>query len=151
MLYYYGPGVIGKAGNDGAMVHYKIPRKSNFHYPRVHGLHCSSLLFLSVCFPSWPKLSAHLLHHVVAPSPGTNVLLGKLPQFINSRRLSCYHTLNHFLRASYNILPRHRICNRLRFNPNNANPRIFRSTIVFSISQIPKPGFECRRIVFLDS
>ena len=90
------------------------------------------------------------MNHLVRASPRLDLLLAELPQLVDLWRLARNNTLCHLHAPANSILPHNRIGSSLGSNSNDADTRIIRSAIVLSITQIAQPGFQGRRVVFLD-
>jgi hypothetical protein len=90
------------------------------------------------------------LNHFVRASPRLDLLLAELPQFVDLWRLARNNSLCHLHAPANSVLPHNSIGSSLGGNSNNADTRIIRSAIVLSITKVAQPGFQSRRVVFLD-
>jgi hypothetical protein len=90
------------------------------------------------------------LNHLVRASPRLDLLLAELPQLVDLWRLARNNSLCHLHAPANSVLPHNSIGSSLGGNSNNADTRIIRSSIVLSITQVTQPGFQGRRVVFLD-
>lgn len=79
-----------------------------------------------------------------------HLLLTQMPQLINTRRLPRNSTLHNLNRARHKILRTRRISHRTRLNLNQPDSRIFRSTIMFSITEVSEPSLEGGGVVLSD-
>jgi hypothetical protein len=91
------------------------------------------------------------LNHLVRASPRLDLLLAELPQLVDRWRLARNNTLCHLHAPAKSILPHNSIGSSLSGDSNDANTRIIRSTVVLSITKVAQPGFQGRRVVFLDN
>ena len=90
------------------------------------------------------------MNHLVRASPRLDLLLAELPQFVDLWRLARNNSLCHLHAPANSVLPHNSIGSSLGGNSNNADTRIIRSAIVLSITKVAQPGFQSRRVVFLD-
>lgn len=73
-----------------------------------------------------------------------------MPQLINIGRLPRNSTLDNLHCTRHEILLTSRISHRTRLNLNQPDSRIFRSTIMFSITEVSEPSLESWGVVLSD-
>lgn len=94
--------------------------------------------------------SKRLLNHLLARPPCLNLLLGNLPQLVNSWCASSNNTLGHLQRSRSSVLPNNRVRRRDGLDADDTDTRVLWAAVVLTIFEVTEPRLQCWRVVLAD-
>jgi hypothetical protein len=88
---------------------------------------------------------------LMARPPLADFLFANLPQLSDSRGVTRHNTLHHLYSSSNHSLSCNLVCSGLGLDSDDADSWVILATVMCAVTKIAEPGFQGRRVVFLDS